>query len=151
MTVMPSRRLMSCSEIHHHLGVHRIERGDRLVGEDHLRLLHQRAGNRHALLLAARQRAGGLERGLRNAQPLERGDRRSALFAREHAEQVERGGTVVEPAEQHVGQHVEARHEVELLEDHGAIALPAAQRRSGERGDFRLVKKIDPWEDLSDG
>ena len=39
--------------IHHHLCVHRIERGDRLVGEDHFRLLHQRTGDCDALLLAA--------------------------------------------------------------------------------------------------
>ena len=46
---------------------------------------------------------------------------------------LQRGGAVVEPAEQHVGQHVEARHQVELLEDHGAVALPVAAAPSRDR------------------
>ena len=37
---------------------HRIERGNRLVGQDQLRLLHQRARNADPLLLPARQRIG---------------------------------------------------------------------------------------------
>ena len=51
---------------------------------------------------------------------------------------------MVEPAEQHVGQHVEARHQVELLEDHGAVALPAPQRRARKRGNLRAVKQNRP-------
>jgi hypothetical protein len=50
--------------VHDDLGVERVERGDRLVGEDHLGLLHQGAGNGHALLLAAGQRSSRLEGGL---------------------------------------------------------------------------------------
>ena len=34
----------------------RVQRGDRFIGEDHFRLLHQRTSNGHALLLAAGQR-----------------------------------------------------------------------------------------------
>ena len=67
-----------------------------------------------------------------------------ALLAGEHAEQVEHGRAVVQPAEQHIGQHVEARHQVELLEDHGAVALPAAQRRALQLGDLGAVKKNRP-------
>src|SRR3546814_7381558 len=39
----------------------RIQRSDRLVGQDHLGVLHQRAGNRGTLLLPARQRRGALK------------------------------------------------------------------------------------------
>ena len=51
---------------------------------------------------------------------------------------------MVEAAEQHVGEHVEPRHQIELLEDHGAVALPAAQRRPGKCGNLGLLEKNRP-------
>ena len=39
--------------VHHDACRFRVQRGDGLVSENDLRLLHQRAGNRHTLLLAA--------------------------------------------------------------------------------------------------
>ena len=45
--VDPAQRL------HDHLRIHRVERGNRLVGEGDPRVLPQRPGNRHALLLTA--------------------------------------------------------------------------------------------------
>ena len=57
----------------------RIERGDRLVGQQHRRLLHQGPRDRDPLLLAARQGAGALE-GMRDEiEPLQRFDRHRAL------------------------------------------------------------------------
>ena len=50
-------------------------------------------------------------------------------------------GAVVEPAEQHIGQHVEARHQVELLEDHGAVALPARRAPTAEGWTPRRLKR----------
>ena len=54
--------------IHHDPRVARIERGDRLVGEDDVGLLHQRARDRDALLLAAGKLVGALrgERAMSN-------------------------------------------------------------------------------------
>jgi hypothetical protein len=40
---------------------------------------------------------------------------------------------VVEAADQHVGQHVQAPHEVELLEHHGAARAPVAERPPAQR------------------
>ena len=57
--------------VHHHLGVARIERGDRLVGQDDLGLLHQCAGDGDALLLAARQRVGALAGQARHVEALQ--------------------------------------------------------------------------------
>ena len=60
-----------------------IERGDRLVGQDQLGALHQRARDRGALLLAARERGGALERPVGDADALQRVDRQAALFLAE--------------------------------------------------------------------
>ena len=93
-----------------------------------MRVLHHGAGDGDALLLAARQRAGALQRGLGDVEPLERGDRHRRVPRRvKRPSRLSSGGAVVEAAEQDIGQHVEARHQVELLEDHGAVALPGAQ------------------------
>ena len=39
--------------VHHDARRFRVQRGDGFVRQNHLRLLHQRAGNRYTLLLAA--------------------------------------------------------------------------------------------------
>src|SRR5215472_14204145 len=49
-------------DVHHTARRSRIERGDRLVGDDELGALRQGAGDRGALLLAAREVAAALER-----------------------------------------------------------------------------------------
>ena len=69
-------------DLHHPRGAGRIERGDRLVGEQDLRLLHQRPGDRHPLLLAARERVAALEDEGRHLDPLERHDRERPLLRR---------------------------------------------------------------------
>jgi len=43
---------------HDRMAQRRVERGNRLVGEDQLRLLHQGPSHRHPLLLAAGERVG---------------------------------------------------------------------------------------------
>ena len=61
--------------VHHHLGVVRIERGDRLVRQNDVGLLHQRAGDRDALLLAAGKLVGALHRQRGDIELLQRGQR----------------------------------------------------------------------------
>ena len=56
--VTPSRFCSSLSSELHLLAQLAIERAQRLVAEQHRRLDHQRAGKRHALLLAARKLTG---------------------------------------------------------------------------------------------
>ena len=114
--------------VHDDLGVARVERGDRFVGEDDAGLLHQRPRDGDALLLSAGQRLRPLRRGLRDVEALEGAERLELLLLGEDLEQAEQRRAAVEPAEHDVGDDVEARHEVELLEDHGAVALPVAQR-----------------------
>jgi hypothetical protein len=55
--VMPSR-LSAVEQRHDFLAGMAVEVAGRFVGEDQLRRVDQRAGNRHALLLAARNAAG---------------------------------------------------------------------------------------------
>ena len=55
--VMPVDALQ---RVHHDARVARIERGDRLVGEDDLRTLDERPRDRDALLLSAREIVGAL-------------------------------------------------------------------------------------------
>ena len=112
--------------LHHHLRVHRIERGNRLVRENDLRILHQRPGNGDALLLPARQRLGPFRRVLGDAQPIEDVDGAMDVVAREQVEQGCKGRAAVQRAVQHVGHHVHAWHQVELLKDHRALRLPGA-------------------------
>ena len=67
--------------VHHDPGVARIERCDRLVGKNDVGLLHQRARDRDALLLAAGELVGALRRERRHIELLERRHRhRLVLF-----------------------------------------------------------------------
>ena len=124
--------------IHHHLGIARVERGDRLIRQDQPRLLHQGAADGDALLLPAREGLGPLQRGIGQAEAVERGQRHGPLRggeagADQHHERAP-AALVGQPADQHVGQHVQPLHQVELLEDHGAVAPPVAQGPAVERG-----------------
>ena len=66
---------MRCKRVHDDARVARIERGDRLVGQDDLGLLHQRARDGDALLLAAREVVGALGGEAGDVELLERGER----------------------------------------------------------------------------
>jgi hypothetical protein len=50
----------------------------------------------------------------------------------------------VQLAEHHVGHHVETRHQVELLEDHGAFALPAAHHAALEAENVAVFEEDLP-------
>lgn len=51
---------MSVRVVHHDPGVERVKRGDRFIRQQDFRLLQQRVGDGHALLLATRQRIGAV-------------------------------------------------------------------------------------------
>ena len=52
--------MQPADDFHHHLAAARIERTGGLVGQDDFATVHQRAGNRHALLLAAGELVGAV-------------------------------------------------------------------------------------------
>jgi len=133
----------AAQRVHHHLRVHRVEAGDGLVGEDHLRLLHQRAGDGDALLLAARERLGALGRVLGDVETFENVDGAVDVGARKDAEERRQHRAAVQRAVQDVGDDVHPRHEVDLLEDHRALRLPAQLVPAGQRADI-LALEVDP-------
>ena len=59
--------------LHHLLAARRIQRSGRLVGQDHLPAVDQCPGNRHPLLLAARELVGQVLQTLRQTQSREQG------------------------------------------------------------------------------
>jgi hypothetical protein len=103
-------------------------RGSSEVGEDHLGVLQHGAGDGDALLLAAGEGVGALQGLVGEVEAVERSDRKRALGRREVLGQGGERPMPVDAPDQHVGQHVEAVHQVELLEDHGAVGAPGQQR-----------------------
>ena len=126
--------------VHHHLGVARIERGDRLVGQDDLGLLHQGAGDGDPLLLAARQRVGALAGQARHVETLQRREAHGLFRVGPEFQQRPRGRHMEGAAHHHVGQHVEAAGQVELLEDHGAAGSPLPERAAAQGGDVGIAE-----------
>jgi len=90
-----------------------------------------------------------LRGGLGDVETFERLQSHQLLVFGKDLEQREQRVAVVEPAEHHIGDDIEARHEVELLEDHGAVALPVAQGLAPEAGNRaalegdRAVRNVD--------
>ncbi len=121
--------------IHDDVGVARIQRGDRLVGEQQVGFLHQGAADGDALLLAAGQVVGAAIGEAGNVELAERGEGDGTVFTRPGLQHGAPAGGVGQPAKQDVVQHVEAADQVELLEDHGAAPSPVAQAAAGEGGD----------------
>ena len=109
----------------------RIERGDRLVGDDELGALHERARDGGALLLAAGKLATALERVLGNADAVERLHGAALVGFAEAAERALEERHAAEQPEADIGENRQPRHQIELLEDD---ADPHAQllRRAGD-------------------
>jgi hypothetical protein len=131
----------AAQRVHHHLRIHRVEAGNGFIGQDDARVLHQGAGNRDALLLAARQGLGPLGGLFGDAQPVKNGERLEHIVIRPEAEHRGQGGAMRQRAMQDVRHDIHARHEVELLEDHRALALPIALGRAGQAKDVAPVEQ----------
>ena len=125
--------------VHHDGGVARVERGNRLIGEDDIRLLHQSAADRHTLLLAAGELIGALDGECCDVELLQGGEGDHPVMVRPQPEHRPPPRHVAEPAHQHVGQHIQPADQVELLEDHRASHAPAAQLSAFEGGHTHAV------------
>jgi hypothetical protein len=62
-------------------------------------------------------------------------------LAEQRADLRQEAVAVVQPADQHVGQHIEALHQVELLEDHRAFGAPVAQAAALETRDIAALEE----------
>ena len=116
--------------VHHAARGFGIERGDRLVGQDDAGVLHQRARDGGALLLAAGQGRGALECIVVYTNLGKRVQAGADFVAPEPARQAAPQRHARQHAGQYVGDHRQAAHQIELLEhkaDAGARAshLPA--------------------------
>ena len=121
MIVVPSR--LTCAEQLDHLGAGlRVELTGRLVGEQSARLVRQRARDRHALLLAARQLRRPMRRAARRARrtPAARA-RASPARAARHLRLGHRQLDVLDRRQR--------RHQIEALKDETDVQQPKARRR----------------------
>ena len=114
------------------LAVTGIERGDRLVRQNDVRILRQRARQRDALLLAAGELVGahiGLVQNADLVQGLERLD--FVLFA-ERTQKHAPERHVRHAGGEHVFDHARARDEIKRLEHHADPAPELPQGLAGE-------------------
>src|SRR5579875_483488 len=120
------------------IGERRVERGDRLVGQQHDGLLHERARDRHPLLLPAGERAGPVVQLLRYPNPLERRSRLVELGPERPQKEAE--GAQRRPAAERAGHHIlvdtQALHHVVPLRDHGDAAPQVAQAPAAGAADI---------------
>ena len=91
-------------------------------------LLHQGAGDRHALLLAARRLSArcAASRPMSNCSSAESAIARSASVQSPASDR--QAGTWFSRPTSTLVMHVEPADQVELLEDHGAVGAPVPQR-----------------------
>ena len=102
-------RVQLAEQPHDFLGGLRVERASGLVGQDQRRLVDQRARDRHALLLPARQLGRRVRGALAQSDTLQRRLRAFAPLGRFDAG--------IDHRQRHVVQRAGARQQVELLED----------------------------------
>ena len=138
MTVMPSSLLIRRRASITMDSIAQVERGDRLVGEQDLGLLHQRAGDRDALLLPAGELVGAVQRMRHHVQALQRTDGEGPVLRREQEHQRAKRAVVADAAHQDIGHDREPRHQVELLEHHRALGAPAAHPTPLQRADIDI-------------
>ena len=113
-----------------------IERGGRLVAEDHLGLAGERAGDGNALLLPAGELAGIALRLLRKTNAVEQLESTGAVCLRHLA-----GGG--EEREADVVQHGLLRQQAKVLEDHRHATAIRAKLLARKRGDVTAIDLDD--------
>jgi hypothetical protein len=123
--------------VHDQRGVGDVEARDGLVGQDELGCLGEDLGDGHALLLAPGERVGALPRSFQEADVRETPQRDLALGGVELPGEGRPSTPAPEmrqPPDEHVVEHPQALHEVELLEDHAhprPVGLQAGSPQGG--------------------
>src|SRR3989441_1386714 len=122
----------------------RVEAGDRLVGEHEVGLLHQRARDTDALLLAAGEGVGALERAIRDAHAAEVLEGKGDIGARRAPGDGTPDRAISETARDDVAEHRHAPDKVELLEDHSDAATDPPELRPFRGGHVDAVQDHTP-------
>src|SRR5215212_1997631 len=112
----PALAVEALEDVHHLDRGARVERARRLVGEDELRVVDERARNRHALLLPARELVRVVLLAARESDRVQRFRRAAVALGRLDAR--------VEHRQLDVLKRRRAREEVEALEDEAELAKP---------------------------
>jgi hypothetical protein len=112
------------------------ERGDRLVGQHNLGLLHERAANRHPLLLPAGKTLRSLCGNSGEPKLIECRHRNDLVLSTPQFGQGLPGRRIGQTAHQDVIQDIEPANQIELLEDHRAAPAPVAQFAAMKSGDI---------------
>ena len=116
-----------------------VERGDRLIGKDDLRVLVQSARKRDTLLLAAGELVAAGVGLVKNADLIKAFERVHFLLLGEDAEEHLEEGHIGHVGSQHVLDGGAARDEVEALEDHADLAAVAAKLLAAQGVDLNAV------------
>ena len=134
--------LVDMHEVLHDLfGRDRVERRDRLVGKDDLRVLRERARERHALLLAAGELVGAHIRLIENAHLVQRFQRLELVLFAERAQQHTPEGHIRHAGGEHILDHSRARDQIERLEHHADAPAELPQRLAGKGAHIRAVHR----------
>ena len=114
-----------------------VEVARRLVGQEQRGIVDERAGDGHALLLAARELVGMMVRAIRQAHEFERPQRPGVEFFRRQTR------APVEHWQLHIFQRRGPREEVEALEDEPDFLIAeVGQRVAVERGNIHAVEPV---------
>ena len=127
--------------VHDDAGVARIERGDRFIGQDDVRLLHQGPADGDALLLTAGEVVGALRGEVRDIELVQRRHGDGTVLGAPELQVGAPARRMRQPAGQDIGKHIEPADEIELLEDHGAATPPVAQGGPVQAGHVLVVAK----------
>ena len=125
--------------LHDLLGCHRVERGDRLVRENDMRVLRQRARQRDALLLSAGELIRTHIGLVQNANLVQRLERLEFVLFAERAQQHAPERHVRHAGGEHVFDHACARDEIKRLEHHADPAPELPQALAGQARDIGAV------------
>ena len=108
--------------------------------------MHQCTGDGRSLLLAAGKGRGPLHGLLRQAHRVQGHERFEFFFGREPAEQTSVQGDVGQQPRHHVGQHIHAAHQIELLEDDADVRAQLTHIRAQLA---RLLQALAPQLDFA--
>ena len=117
----PSAGGNALQSFHHQRPIHHVKAGHWLIGQDDLWFLGQDFGDRDALLFASGERVSALPDAVKKPDMIEAAQRHLVLAGIEIAAErcpAPPTGEMRQPANQHVIEHAQTPHQVELLVDH---------------------------------
>lgn len=119
---MPWLTSYAAQVFHNSTAAFGVKARNRLVAQDDARVLNERTGNTHALLLAARKLVGATIGKLAQANLVKQLERTEFLTLAVQAQRSSHSPLVAQATMQHVLNSRETIHQIVVLEDHGRSA-----------------------------